>query len=157
MNNLFIGILLTLVPLIELRGGLPFALIYAKDNGISTINILILILILNILLIFIIFLFLDFLHKRLLKINWYERLFKKYLEKTQKKIDKFEKNYTSLGFIALMLFVAVPLPLTGAYSGSIISWILELDRKKSIVAISLGIAIAGLIIYFTTLGALGLF
>jgi len=52
----------------------------------------------------------------------------------------------------LFIFVAIPLPLTGAYTGTFISWVLGLDRKKSILAISLGVLTAGIIIYFSTLG-----
>ena len=56
-----------------------------------------------------------------------------------------------------MLFVAVPLPGTGAWSGCLVSWLLGLDRKKSILAISLGVIIAGLIILFASLGVFSLF
>ena len=58
--------------------------------------------------------------------------------------------------MALVLFVAVPLPGTGAWTGCLLSWLLDLDRKKSILAISIGVLIAGLFILFGTLGFLNL-
>ena len=60
------------------------------------------------------------------------------------------------GYLALTLFVAVPVPGTGAWTGTLVAWVLGLDRWKSIGAISLGVVIAGLIILFTSLGFFGL-
>jgi len=70
----------------------------------------------------------------------------------QKKIDKFERKYQKIGFLALMLLVAIPLPGTGAWTGCIISWVLGLERKKSIMAISAGVMIAGVLILLGMLG-----
>ncbi len=152
MNSLILGIILTLLPISELRGGLPVALLGAKDLGISPILIFVIIVILNVLLIFLIFLFLDYLHSKLLKFNSYKRFYLFYLGKMQKKIEKFEKSHDSIGFLALFLFVAVPLPFTGAYTGVFLSWILGLERKKSIISIAFGVLVAGIIIYLGTLG-----
>lgn len=154
--KLFYALLLTITPLTELRVGLPIAISYAIEKNISISLMFILIVILNILLIFFIFFFLDKIHGFLIKIPFYKKNFEIFLKRFQRKIDKFEKKYESLGFLALILFVAVPLPGTGAYSGCLVSWILGLDRKKSIIAISLGILIAGLIILLGTLGFLRL-
>ena len=60
-------------------------------------------------------------------------------------------------FIALVLFVAVPLPGTGAWSGSLVSWVLGLDRGKSILAIALGVLIAGLLIFLGMFGFISFF
>ena len=56
-----------------------------------------------------------------------------------------------------MLFVAVPLPLTGAYSGTLLAWFFNLKRRKSYLAIFLGVLIAGIIVTLTTLGIRSLF
>ena len=148
------AILLTLMPVTELRAGLPIAMLYAKDNGISLLLIFILIVLINILLIFFIFFFLDKLHKWLMNFKIYNQAFNASLRRFQKRVDKFEKRHATLGFLALTLFVAVPLPGTGAWSGCLASWLLGLDRKKSIIAITLGVLIAGLLIF---LGMLGFF
>ncbi len=152
MNSLILGIILTILPISELRGGLPVALINASKNNISSLTIFVIIVLVNVLMIFVAFLFLDYLHSVLIKYNFYKKFYSFYLKKMQKRIEKFEKSHDSIGFLALFLFVAVPLPLTGAYTGTFLSWILGLPRKKSIIAISLGVLVAGIIIYFGTLG-----
>ena len=151
------AMLLTIMPVTELRVGLPIAILYAMDNNIPVWLIFSLIILLNVLIIFFIFYFLDHLHNLFLKFKPYRKLYEKYMEKFQKKVDKFEKKYSVLGFLALVAFVAVPLPGTGAWTGCLLSWLVDLDRKKSIFAISIGVLIAGLLILFGTLGFLSLF
>tara|TARA_B100001971_G_scaffold199045_1_gene209264 strand:- start:324 stop:605 length:282 start_codon:yes stop_codon:yes gene_type:complete len=92
-----------------------------------------------------------------MNIKIYRKIFDKFLEKFRKKVDKFERKYESFGFLALVLFVAIPLPATGAWTGCLTSWLLGLDRKKSILAISLGVIIAGVLILLGTLGVINLF
>ena len=89
-----------------------------------------------------------------MKIKLYNKLFSFYIGRFQKKVDKFEKKYEKSGFIALALFVAVPLPITGAWSGCLLAWLLGLDRKKSIVAIASGVIMAGILILLGTLGVI---
>ena len=148
------AIILTIMPITELRVGLPVAILYAIEQKIPVWLIFSLIVLLNILIIFFIFYFLDHLHHIFLRCNFYKKFFEKYVGKFQKKVDKFEKKYETLGFLALVLFVAVPLPGTGAWTGCLLSWLVGLDRKKSILAISTGVLIAGLLILFGTLGFL---
>jgi len=155
--RLIYALILTILPVSELRGGLPLAILYAKDHFIPVVLIFLLIVLINILLIFFIFFFLDNLHKFFMRIKFYRKFFGKYLKRLQKRIDKFEERYNSKGFIALVLFVAIPLPGTGAWSGSLVSWILGLDRKKSILSIALGILIAGFLILLMSLGFISFF
>lgn len=152
--SLFTAIILTLLPLTELRVGLPVALVYAANNGIPSILIFLLILFLNLLLVFVIFFFLDNLHHLFMRCKFYKKIFNHSVKKLQKKTHKFEKKHRKMGFLALVILVAIPLPFTGAYSGSLIAWLLDLERKKSIYSICLGIIIAGIIIYLGTLGAI---
>ncbi len=151
------AIILSILPISELRGGIPLAIIYANENNIPVILVISLIIMLNILVIFFVFYFLDTIHHRLLNIKVYKKMFDSYIGKIQNKLDKFEKKHSTMGFLALTLFVAIPLPATGAWSGCLISWLLGLDRKKSILGISLGVIIAGILVSLGTLGFLGLF
>ena len=151
------AVILTVMPVTELRVGLPVAILYALEHSIPVWLIFSLIILLNVLVIFFVFYFLDHLHHIFLKFKPYKKLFEKYVGKFQKKVDKFKKMYETLGFLALVLFVAVPLPGTGAWTGCLLSWIVGLNRKKSILAISLGVLIAGLFILFGTLEFLNLF
>jgi uncharacterized membrane protein len=50
------------------------------------------------------------------------------------------------GYVGLAVFVAIPLPLTGAYTGAIGAWVLGMIRWKSILAIAVGVALAGVIV-----------
>ncbi len=155
--ELLLGLLLTILPITELRGGLPLVVDYCLKHSLSVWPWFLIVLILNVLMILVIFLFLDFLHMRLLKLKFYRKFFECYLKRLQKKIDKFEKRFARLGFIALALFVAIPLPGTGAWTGTILAWLLGLERWKSFLAISLGVIIAGIIILFASLGFFSLF
>jgi uncharacterized membrane protein len=148
------SIILTFIPGAELRIGLPLAMIYARNHDIPLTLVFLLIVLVNIFLIFLIFFFLDHFHKWLLRFRFYQRFFKSTVKRFQKRIDKFERKYSTLGFFALTLFVAVPLPVSGAWSGSLISWLLGLDRKKSIFSIALGVFLAGLFIFLGMLGFL---
>lgn len=88
----------------------------------------------------------------LLLINWIFKVLKKvpginkaifWLEnKTMKKRDNIDKY----GIWGLLIFVAIPLPGTGGWTGALLASLLELDKKKSFLVISLGVFIAGLII-----------
>ncbi len=151
------AIILSMLPISELRGGLPLAIVYAKDYNIPLALIFSLIVMANIIAVFLVFFFLDRFHHLFLRIKIYKKFFDKYVERIQKKVDKFEKKYKAGGFLALTLFVAIPLPATGAWSGCLIAWLLDLDRKKSILAISLGVLIAGILVLFGTLGFLRIF
>jgi uncharacterized membrane protein len=157
MNQLILAIILSFLPISELRGGMPLAITYALKNSIQIFPIFLLIVFSNILAIFVLFFFLDFLNDKLLKIKAYKKFFDYYLEKTRKKADKLNKKMSSLGYFALAIFVAIPLPMTGAWTGTFIAWFLGLERKKSILAIALGVLIAGLIVLFATLGIIKLF
>lgn len=143
MNSVLLTIILSILPVSELRGGM----IYAVVRGISVFNAFLICTIANIAIIFFIFFFLDFLHKGLMKLAFYRKAFDYYLEKLRKKTDKFEKSFSVYGFLALTIFVAIPLPATGAWTGCLIAWILGLDRKKSILSIIFGVLLAGIIVF----------
>ena len=93
----------------------------------------------------------------LLLINWIFEVFKKIPglrniviwleEKTLKKRDKIDKY----GIWGLLLFVAIPLPGTGGWTGALLASLLQLDKKKSFGVICVGVFIAGLIISILSL------
>ncbi|WP_058990220.1 COG2426 family protein [Anaerococcus rubeinfantis] len=65
----------------------------------------------------------------------------------EKKAKKKEGNIKKYEYLGLFLFVAIPLPGTGVWMGSLIASILGLNKKKSLLTIAVGNLIAGLIIY----------
>lgn len=155
-TELLISLLLSFLPISEIRVGLPLGIHFAITNNFSIPIVFILSILSNILGVLAAFWFFDNAHSRLLKINGYKKYFGWLHKKYIKKAEAFEKKFDIAGFAALAVFVAVPLPLTGAWSGAFIAWILELNRKKSIASISLGILGAGLLVLAATLGVIGL-
>lgn len=156
INQLLLAILLTIAPVSELRAGMPLGILYALENNIPVFPIILLIIIVNCAVVFLIFLFLDKFHNSFMNIKWYKKFYESYLRGIQWKVDKFEKKHSAYGMIALTLFVAIPLPITGAWTGTLISWLLGLERKKSLIAIFAGIVIAGTIVSLLSLGIINL-
>lgn len=65
---------------------------------------------------------------------------------------KFNNNYNKYGMLALALFVAIPLPATGAWTGSLAAWLFNLPPKKSLIYIFIGVLIAGVIVSLASAG-----
>jgi len=154
MNNWIWVILLSIAPVSELRGAIPVGVAKFGFNIIPTAIIAI---IFNILIMFVIFLFLDKLHERFMNWKLYSRLFNKYVER---KIKAFEKR-ASAGYlegVILFLFVGIPFPLTGVYTGTILAWLFGIKRKQiAFPAIALGAIASGIIVSLVTVGVLNFF
>lgn len=85
--------------------------------------------------------------------TFYQKLFEKTVQRARNKVSK---NINKYGLIGLMIFVAVPLPITGAWTGTIGAWALDLDKKKSFLSIFLGVVISGLIVTGVIYAGVGL-
>ena len=81
-----------------------------------------------------------------------KKLFKLILKKGEKGGQKLQKGNSKSIYIALMLFVGIPLPGTGAWTGALAASILDLDFRKSMWAIFGGILIAGIIMEIFSFG-----
>ncbi|MDF1673618.1 MAG: small multi-drug export protein [Vicingaceae bacterium] len=78
---------------------------------------------------------------------WKSRWYKKsalYLSKRAK--SKTKSSIQKYGLWGLMVFVMIPLPITGAYMGTLAAYILRMDYKKSLIAVNVGVTISCLII-----------
>jgi uncharacterized membrane protein len=148
MNNLINVIFLSILPISELRGAIPFGIL----NGFSWQLISIVSILANIAIIPIIFLFLDYIHSTLLRFNHYKSLFNKAVIRTKKKIE--HKIGTKWELPALFLLVAIPLPGTGAYTGVLASWFFSIERRKAMITIALGVLTAGIITTLVTIGTI---
>jgi len=151
--NFLIAIILSFLPIVELRAGIPMAIL----SGINPWIAFFLCVFVNILIIPFVFFFLDKVHVWLLSYNWYKKSINKTFERAKKRSEKVKKNMNTWGMLALALFVAIPLPGTGAWTGTIVAWLLKLNRKKSFWAITLGVAIAGIIVTLAVTGLVALF
>ena len=139
--------IISLMPILELRGGLLAASLL-KIPEIEAIPISI---IGNILPIPFILLFIKHIFKWMKKVNLFRGLIEKLEKRGMSKSDKIQKYE----FVGLMLFVGIPLPGTGAWTGALIASLLGIDIKKSSLAILCGILIATVIMYFVSYVLLG--
>lgn len=86
--------------------------------------------------------------------GWMHKMWSKYLARAQK---KFAGDYARWGLVGLVIFVGIPLPLTGAWTGAVAAFVFGLPFVKSWGAVLIGILMAATIILLTTLGAVNIF
>ena len=142
----FWAIFYSILPISELRGGIP----YAISQNINPAVAYVICVAANVLAFPITYLFLEFLHPLLSKIRLYNKLFDRFIVRTRRKV---EKNIEKWDFWGLMIFVMIPLPVTGAYTGSFAAWLFNIKKRKAFLAVMLGVMIAGIIILsVSTLG-----
>lgn len=134
------------LPISELRGGIPLALAL----GLTPAKAFIISIIGNVLPVPFLLLFLEKLKNLFLRVEVVERYYKKIEARVLKKKRIVEKY----GYIGLALFVAIPFPATGAWTGSLLATLLDLEFKKSLIFISLGVIMAGCIVLSASLGLL---
>uniref|UniRef100_A0A7C2K2F0 Ligand-binding protein SH3 n=1 Tax=candidate division WOR-3 bacterium TaxID=2052148 RepID=A0A7C2K2F0_UNCW3 len=138
----------SMLPVVELRGAIPIAVFQYnfplyKAFALSVVgNVLI-----TVPLVFMI----DFAEKHFRKFAFLSKLMDKVMSKAYKRkgyVEKYE-------FLGLFLFVAIPLPGTGAWTGAIIAYLLSMNKWFAFFSISLGVLVAGILVsFFTSLGFL---
>ena len=142
LKHYVISFLISMVPLIELRGALPYAL----ANGVPTLPAYIVCMVGNMLPVPVIFFFARKVLEWGADKKYTGRFFTWCLEKGHKAGQKLQEKAGKKGlFIALLLFVGIPLPGTGAWTGTLAASILDMDFKSSIVAVLLGVLLAAII------------
>ena len=141
--------IISLLPILELRGGL----LASSFLGLNPVSGYIVSIIGNVLPVPLILLFinkvLDMMEKS--NINWMKKFAHWLDKKARKHQDKIEKY----GYLGLILFVGIPLPGTGAWTGCLVSSVLNMNKKKSFFAILAGIIMASIIMMFISYGILG--
>jgi uncharacterized membrane protein len=142
MNNLINAMLASFLPISELRGGIPIAYLSGNSLLLSFLACTLV----NILVVPLFWLFLDEINHLLMRNEFYSRIFTKNVERARRKIQKSIEKYE---YIGLMIFIAIPLPLTGAYTGVLGAWALGMERRKAIVYSIFGVIIAGMIVSLT--------
>jgi len=134
------------MPILELRGGLIAAALLGLDPVPSYIisiigNILpipfILLLITKIL---------DWMRK--------SKHFKGIAHWLDEKVEKHKGQIEKYGYLGVILFVGIPLPGTGAWTGSLIASVLEMDKKKTFLSVIIGVVMASIIMMFLSFGIL---
>ncbi len=144
--------LISMVPLVELRGGVPFGVgMIGREHWIK---VLVVCMIGNLLPVPLIFFF----ARKVLvwgsDKKYIGKFFSWCLEKGKHGGEKLQAKAGRGMFVALLLFVGIPLPGTGAWTGTLAASMLDLDFKKSVIAVMCGVLLAGAIM--TTLSLLGI-
>lgn len=139
---------ISMIPILELRGGL----LVAKMIGVPLLTAIPLCIVGNIIPIPFILLFIKQIFKWLKKVPFFEKLIVKLENRAMGKSDSI-KRYE---FWGLALFVGIPLPGTGAWTGSLIAALLDIDFKKAIISELVGIAMATIIMSIVSYGLLGM-
>lgn len=140
MNNILELILITFLPFLELRASIPYGIL---KEGMSWQLVFLVCVVTNIILAPIIYFFLDKVIHLFLRIKVIDRIYQHYVAKTQKKIKKYVEKY---GEWAVAVFIGIPLPGSGVYSGMLASYLIGLGYKKSFYAAVIGVLIAGIIV-----------
>lgn len=146
MGKEIITFVISLLPILELRGGL----LAAGALNLNPVIAYIIAIIGNILPIPFILLFLTKIFDWMKKFKCFRGIVEKLEKKAEKNKDKFEKGE----FIGLILFVGIPLPGTGAWTGALIASLMGMDKKKAMLAIFIGILLASVIMMGLSYGLL---
>ena len=142
MENIFVYLFtmfLSLLPISELRGAIP----YAVANQIPWYAAFVIAVLCNAMVAPICWIFLSTLHKLFLKMGWYKRLFERFIERARTKLHNKVERW---GWLGITIFVAIPLPLTGAWTGTLGAWVLGISKRRTMLAVILGVIISGIIV-----------
>lgn len=145
--------LISMVPLIELRGAIPYSQIF----GLPLIPSFIIAIIGNMIPVPFIYLF----ARKILVWGADKPVIGKFfsfcLEKGEKGGQKLQASAGRGLYWALLIFVGIPLPGTGAWTGALAASLLDMDFKKSVWAVTGGVLVAGVIMGLASAGLLGIF
>ena len=141
-------IMLSAAPVIELRGGIPFAL----SQGATPAIALCLALLGNLMIVPILLWGLEWIERWLMRWSFTRRIMESVFARSRRKGRWIER----LGMIGLVLLVAIPFPGTGAWTGALAARLLGIDNKKALLWISVGVVIAGLVVLLAGLGVIHL-
>lgn len=151
MKKYLIVLLISMLPLIELRGAIP----YAVGFGLPIVPSYIIAIIGNMIPVPFIFLF----ARKILEWGKDKKLIGGFCQWCLNKGDKGGRKLQQKAgrgvYLALLLFVGIPLPGTGAWTGTLAASFLNLDFRKSILAVIAGVLLAGVIMLAASFGVLG--
>lgn len=142
-------IIMALAPISEIRGAIPLVLAIYNDGFHLSLGIAISVLS-NMVVPFIAYLvldMLDYLIRSRYSPGLVKRLYSSLLSLGRKRAKSLRKE----SYIGLTIFVGIPLPFTGAWTGTLVAYVLGLERRKSILAIELGVLIATIIVLLVSI------
>ncbi|MFC1741952.1 COG2426 family protein [Nanoarchaeota archaeon] len=142
-------ILITFLPFLELRASIPYGILKLQ---MSWVDVFIICVITNIILGIVIYFLLNKVVKHFIKIRWIGNIYNKVVVRAQKKIEPYVERY---GEIGVALFIGVPLPGSGVYTGALGSYLIGLGYRKFIIACIVGVILAGVAVTLISLFGAG--
>jgi len=140
MSDLIELILITFLPFLELRASIPYGIF---NTNFTVTQVFLICTIANIALAPIIYLFVNYVMHIFLKIKFIDRIYQKLVTRTQRRVHPYVEKY---GVLGLALFIGVPLPGSGVYSGALGAYLLGFKFRDYLIAAIIGVLIAGLIV-----------
>lgn len=163
-QNIIFLIFLTLIPLLELRYSIPAGILAGSIElpfgfslvglGMPWLPVFLICVTANFFLGILVFLMLKTFVKYMMQFEWFDAVYTRAVATPQRKIKKYVDKYGEFG---VALFIAVPLPGSGVYSGSLGAYAIGLNFKKFIIADLIGVVIAGSLVTLITVTGKGLF
>ncbi|NLY37357.1 MAG: small multi-drug export protein [Tissierellia bacterium] len=149
MKSYLLTILLSMVPISEVRGGIPFAM----SQGIPFPLCVLLPMLANMLVVFPLLFMVKPLFGFLRQYPLFERLIKAYEARAGRKLNR-HMGFKKWG---LFLFVAIPLPTTGVYTGVVASILAGMRAREALLPLVFGVFVASILTYMAASGLLGFF
>ena len=142
----------SMVPLVELRGAIPIGLSQLLGDPLPVIPLYIVCILGNMLPVPIIFFFARKVLEWGADKKFIGKFFRFCLEKGEKGGKKLQEKAGRGLYFALFLFVGIPVPGTGAWTGTLAASFLDMDFKKSVISIRAGVVLAGVIMGLASFG-----
>ncbi len=147
---------ISMVPLVELRGAIPYAIGFIEAGEPLKLWVCYVVAVVgNMLPVPVIFFFARKVLEWGKDKKFIGRFFSFCLEKGHKGGEKLQAKAGRGLFLALLLFVGIPLPGTGAWTGTLAASILDMKFKESVIAVMLGVVLAGIIMGLVSAGLFG--
>lgn len=150
MKDILLTFLVAMVPVVELRGAIPFGVV----RGLNLWTAIIASMLGNLVPVPFIILFIRkifaWMRAHMPKLDGLVIRMEKKAEKNRAAVEKY-------AFWGLVILVAIPLPGTGAWTGALVAAMMEMRLKRAFPAIAIGVAIAGVIVSVITYGAQAIF
>jgi uncharacterized membrane protein len=140
MNEILALILLTLTPFLELRASIPYGVF---NTELSLLSIFLIVVTVNIILAPLLFLFLKYFVGFFLQMKFIDKIYQKTVVRTQHKVHRYVEKY---GILGLAIFIGIPLPGSGVYSGALAAYILGFRFRDFFRAAVMGVVIAAVIV-----------
>lgn len=149
-GNIIMTFLVSMVPVIELRGAIPLGVLNGLDVGtamaVSIVGNLIPVPFIII-----------FIRKIFKWMQNHSEVLARIVHKMEEKADKKKDKVLKYEFWGLLILVAIPLPGTGAWTGALVAAMLDMRLTRAFPAIATGVVVAGIIVTVATYGVASIF